>query len=78
MPYNWSVDEKKFKKEDPKAYKIWRIQQMINYGLASGTALAEFYLKHRISEDLDFFYRLLNFNLIMLLWIKLIEQELKL
>jgi hypothetical protein len=34
MPYNWSVDEKKFKKEDPKAYKIWRIQQMINYGLA--------------------------------------------
>jgi hypothetical protein len=34
MPYNWSVDEKRFKKEDPEAYKIWRIEQMINYGLA--------------------------------------------
>jgi hypothetical protein len=34
MPYNWSVDEKKFKKEDPEAYKIWQLQQMINYGLA--------------------------------------------
>lgn len=31
--YNWSVDEKKFKKENPKAYKIWKLQQMINYGL---------------------------------------------
>lgn len=32
--YNWSVDEKKFKKEDPKGYKIWRLEQMINYGEA--------------------------------------------
>lgn len=31
--YNWSVDEKKFKKEDPEGYKIWKLQQMINYGL---------------------------------------------
>ena len=31
--YNWSVDEKRFKKENPKGYKIWRIQQLINYGL---------------------------------------------
>ena len=31
--YNWSVDEKKFKKEDPEGYKIWRIEQMINWGL---------------------------------------------
>lgn len=30
--HNWSVDEEKFKKEDPKGYKIWRIEQMINYG----------------------------------------------
>ncbi|TSC78523.1 MAG: Uncharacterized protein G01um101433_188 [Parcubacteria group bacterium Gr01-1014_33] len=30
--YNWSVDEKKFKKEDPEGYKIWRLEQMINYG----------------------------------------------
>lgn len=31
--YNWSVDEKKFKKENPKAYKLWRLTQLINYGL---------------------------------------------
>lgn len=31
--YNWSVDEKKFKKEDPKGYRIWRLEQMINFGL---------------------------------------------
>lgn len=31
--YNWSVDEEKFKKADPKSYKIWRLEQMINYGL---------------------------------------------
>ena len=30
--YNWSVDEKAFKKADPEGYKIWRLEQMINYG----------------------------------------------
>jgi len=38
--YNWSVDEKKFKKEDPEGYRIWKIQQMINYGLG-GEKLSE-------------------------------------
>jgi len=27
------VDEEKFKKRYPKKYKIWRIAQLINYGL---------------------------------------------
>ena len=31
--YNWSVDEKRFKKEDPEGYEIWRLEQMINWGL---------------------------------------------
>lgn len=31
--FNWSVDEKKFKKKYPKEYKLWRITQLINYGL---------------------------------------------
>lgn len=31
--YNWSVDEKKFKKADPEGYEIWRLEQMINWGL---------------------------------------------
>lgn len=32
--YNWSIDEKQFKKADPEGYKIWRLEQTINYGLA--------------------------------------------
>lgn len=31
--HNWSVDEKTFKKLDPENYKIWRLEQLINYGL---------------------------------------------
>lgn len=31
--YNWSVDEEKFKREDPEGYKLWRLVQLINYGL---------------------------------------------
>lgn len=31
--YNWSTDEKKFKKEHPEEYKLWRLTQLINYGL---------------------------------------------
>ena len=30
---NWSTDEKEFKKKNPKEYKIWRLTQLINYGL---------------------------------------------
>ena len=31
--YNWSVDEKKFKRQHPQEYKLWRLTQLINYGL---------------------------------------------
>ena len=31
--YNWSVDLKELKK-DKEAYTIWRLQQLINYGLS--------------------------------------------
>jgi len=30
---NWSTDEVKFKKENPKEYHLWRLVQLINYGL---------------------------------------------
>ena len=30
--YNWSVDEKELKKDKEK-YAIWRLEQMIDYGL---------------------------------------------
>lgn len=31
--YNWSIDEEKFKKENPEEYRLWRLTQLINYGL---------------------------------------------
>ena len=30
--YNWSVDERRFKKDKEK-YAIWKIEQMVNFGL---------------------------------------------
>lgn len=57
--YNWSVDEKRFKKEDPEGYKIWRLEQMIHYG-EPGEKLDEKLLKkywHKIKDRLDPQYR---------------------
>ena len=31
--FNWSTDEKTFKKKHPKEYRLWRLTQLINYGL---------------------------------------------
>lgn len=44
--YNWSVDEKQFKKADPKGYEIWRLEQMINYGLGEEKLPAGLVKKH--------------------------------
>lgn len=33
MVVNWNTDEAYMKRNDPEGYKIWRIAQMINYGL---------------------------------------------
>ncbi len=30
---NWSTDEKRLKETNPKAYRNWRLVQLINYGL---------------------------------------------
>ena len=40
--YNWSTDEEAMKKADPEGYEIWRLEQMINYGLKLGEKLPEF------------------------------------
>lgn len=54
---NWSTDEKKFKKESPKEYKLWRITQLINYGLdGEKLILSEVkkswnYIKNKIDES---------------------------
>jgi hypothetical protein len=68
--YNWSIDEEKFKREDPEGYKIWRLEQMINYGL-DGEKIKEKEVKkywQKIKERLDpYKRRLIEF----LLWQKL-------
>ena len=30
---NWNTDEKALQENFPKAYKLWRVVQLINYGL---------------------------------------------
>ncbi|OGE95830.1 MAG: hypothetical protein A3E98_00410 [Candidatus Doudnabacteria bacterium RIFCSPHIGHO2_12_FULL_48_11] len=32
---NWAVDENKIKQKGEKAYAIWKLEQMINFGLDS-------------------------------------------
>lgn len=41
MVWHWSVDIKKFQKEHPQEFKIWKIVQSINYGLEEGEKLNE-------------------------------------
>ena len=31
--YNWSTDEETFKRINPQKYKLWKLEQLINYGL---------------------------------------------
>ena len=53
--YNWSVDEETFKKSNPKKYKLWRLVQLINYGL-DGEKLDREEVKAawpKIKDDLD-------------------------
>ena len=54
--WNWSVDEKSFKKKYPKEYRLWRLVQLINYGLDKGERLDEKEVKKawsKIKEELD-------------------------
>lgn len=54
--WNWSTDEKKFKKKYPKQYRLWRLVQLINYGLDKGEKLDRQEVKQawpKIKNDLD-------------------------
>ena len=50
--YNWNVDEKQFKQKYPKEYKLWRLTQLINYGL-DGEKLNQAELKKAWPEIKD-------------------------
>lgn len=57
--YNWSIDEKRFKKEDPKGYKIWKLVQTINYS-EPGEKLSERLVRKywsKIKDRIDADYR---------------------
>lgn len=52
---NWSTDEKKFKRNYPREYKLWHLIQLINYGL-EGEKLDEKEVRKawpRIRDQLD-------------------------
>ena len=54
--WNWSVDEKSFKKKYPEEYRLWRLVQLINYGLDEGEKLDEKEVKKawpKIKDQLD-------------------------
>lgn len=53
MIVNWNTDEKLFRKNNPKEYKLWRIKQALTYG-GERVKRAEI-IKNwgKISEDLD-------------------------
>ncbi|MFH1258312.1 MAG: hypothetical protein ABII74_00615 [Elusimicrobiota bacterium] len=57
--YNWSVDERNFKKLDPQGYATWRIEQMINYGEAGEKLNEKLVRKHwkKIKNRIDPYYR---------------------
>ncbi len=42
---NWSIDEENLKK-DPRAYAIWKIEQMVNFGLGKEKILQSEYKKY--------------------------------
>lgn len=53
--YDWSTDKKRFKKENPEGYRLWKLTQLINYGL-DGKRLDEEDIKTvwpRIRDRLD-------------------------
>jgi hypothetical protein len=52
--YNWSIDLDKFKKHS-RQYQIWKLEQMINFGLntkkISTKLLKKYFFKLRIDPD---------------------------
>ena len=50
--YNWSTDEKNFKKY-PEQYIIWKLEQLINYGLGREKLNAEKVRKYINKLNID-------------------------
>lgn len=52
MVYNWSVDIKKLQK-DPEQYSIWKLEQLINFGLGGEKIDSELLKKYWPKLTLD-------------------------
>ena len=50
---NWNTDEKAFKKNSPKEYALWRLTQLINYGLGREKLNAEKVRKYINKLNID-------------------------
>ena len=50
--YNWSTDEKSFK-DNPKKHDIWRLEQMINFGLGDEKLNAKLLKKYLPELNID-------------------------
>lgn len=50
--YNWTVDEKKFKKF-PEKYLLWRLEQIINFGLGKERIKRSVLKKYWEKIDID-------------------------
>ncbi len=50
--YNWSVDTKRLKKDKQK-YEIWKLEQMINYGLRGKKLDKKILVKHINNISID-------------------------
>ncbi|MBI3638389.1 hypothetical protein HY227_01435 [Candidatus Wolfebacteria bacterium] len=50
--YNWSTNEQQLKKDKEK-YAIWRLEQMINFGLAGGKIKNDELKKYWIKINID-------------------------
>jgi hypothetical protein len=63
---NWSTDTTKLQK-DPEAYAIWKLEQMINFGLDEGERinaqeLKRYFLKLQIDPDRRKLFELLLYT----------------
>jgi len=52
MPYNWSINEKELKKDKEK-YTIWKLGQMVNFGLRGKKIKKETLKKHWNDIEID-------------------------
>ncbi len=50
--YNWSTDTEKLKK-DPEKYTIWKLEQLVNFGLNGEKIKAEELKKYWLKINID-------------------------